>query len=669
MAISGKFEADFSSFQQEVNRAVVSLDVFQKSSEDVAKSLSRMADRYSGQKIIEKGLEINRLFTTTQDLALLTEKELAEVGRTAAQAADKMQRMGLAVPENLRHIADAAGDASSGLSMMGQIAGSLGIVTSITEAVSLVKQFAVEIINSADALNTLHERTGISIEGLQDMQDVADKSGTTIEAMASAVGQLEAKIGTGDKGVTAAFAELGINMDEFLKLDPDERFFTLARAVGAIEDPIQQARVASELFGKTWKELVPALKAGFQEAGNEATHMSDATVKALNDMKNVSTDYAKWAKSEGAYAIASFWRAFTFGSEQVDDVQVKLDAMRDSALKAKPALETLPPLETLENLDRMGQLLDQDRQNADDAALAANAYADAVYLASDAIKALHEWTTTQAKKANAEFWKDQETQLKANDKNIAEHYLQIADLQAKNTDFVMKQTLSETDYKIAKIKEWEEQAIRAFSVDGPTAQQLAAFTDAVKERATQQIDALKEVPPIVTLIGQSAADVEATRTAGAKATGDVVVDEYRRQQEAFLSFKGVVVAGTGEISAASTAIQAAMQGTDTILRDWLIRNAQLARGEFFMTGMSQTPYTPPTRQAGGPVSAGHSYLVGEQGPELFRPASSGMIVPNGGGVTVHNTFYVNGSIRDLALPLMDELSRMMKQTRQWPSAT
>jgi hypothetical protein len=33
-----------------------------------------------------------------------------------------------------------------------------------------------------------------------------------------------------------------------------------------------------------------------------------------------------------------------------------------------------------------------------------------------------------------------------------------------------------------------------------------------------------------------------------------------------------------------------------------------------------------------------------------------------------NNFYVNGSIRDLAQPLMNELTRLMKQTRQWPSA-
>jgi len=37
------------------------------------------------------------------------------------------------------------------------------------------------------------------------------------------------------------------------------------------------------------------------------------------------------------------------------------------------------------------------------------------------------------------------------------------------------------------------------------------------------------------------------------------------------------------------------------------------------------------RAMGGPVAAGMGYLVGERGPELFVPRSSGQIVPNGGG--------------------------------------
>jgi hypothetical protein len=36
------------------------------------------------------------------------------------------------------------------------------------------------------------------------------------------------------------------------------------------------------------------------------------------------------------------------------------------------------------------------------------------------------------------------------------------------------------------------------------------------------------------------------------------------------------------------------------------------------------------RAAGGPVSGGVPYLVGERGPEMFMPRTSGIIIPNGG---------------------------------------
>ena len=52
------------------------------------------------------------------------------------------------------------------------------------------------------------------------------------------------------------------------------------------------------------------------------------------------------------------------------------------------------------------------------------------------------------------------------------------------------------------------------------------------------------------------------------------------------------------------------------------------------------------RAAGGPVSAGTTYLVGENGPELFTSSTSGTIIPNnamvGSGTTVNIT--VNGAL-------------------------
>lgn len=52
------------------------------------------------------------------------------------------------------------------------------------------------------------------------------------------------------------------------------------------------------------------------------------------------------------------------------------------------------------------------------------------------------------------------------------------------------------------------------------------------------------------------------------------------------------------------------------------------------------------RAAGGPVSSGSTYLVGERGAELFRPSVSGSIIPNnqlgGGGMNV--SVVVNGDV-------------------------
>jgi phage-related protein len=66
------------------------------------------------------------------------------------------------------------------------------------------------------------------------------------------------------------------------------------------------------------------------------------------------------------------------------------------------------------------------------------------------------------------------------------------------------------------------------------------------------------------------------------------------------------------------------------------------------------------RAAGGPVSSGTSYVVGERGPELFVPNTAGTIIPNGGsggGSTINLT--VNGAIdaEGTARTIVDVLNR------------
>lgn len=76
---------------------------------------------------------------------------------------------------------------------------------------------------------------------------------------------------------------------------------------------------------------------------------------------------------------------------------------------------------------------------------------------------------------------------------------------------------------------------------------------------------------------------------------------------------------------------------------------------------------------GGPVNRGQAYLVGERGPEIFRPSSSGEIIPNkslaggGGGVTVNQTFSFNvagnadaSTVEEIRRVMRDEVQRAFR---------
>lgn len=67
------------------------------------------------------------------------------------------------------------------------------------------------------------------------------------------------------------------------------------------------------------------------------------------------------------------------------------------------------------------------------------------------------------------------------------------------------------------------------------------------------------------------------------------------------------------------------------------------------------------KAAGGPVMAGGSYLVGEQGPEIFTPGSSGHITPNGGGGAVVNIY--NPMLLDptTIVKLSEQIARLLRQ--------
>ena len=91
-----------------------------------------------------------------------------------------------------------------------------------------------------------------------------------------------------------------------------------------------------------------------------------------------------------------------------------------------------------------------------------------------------------------------------------------------------------------------------------------------------------------------------------------------------------------------------------------------ALGSLFGGSPSAIPQAPVMRARGGPLSAGQLSMVGERGPELFVPRTSGKIIANkdmaGGGVTVNNSFdFSNANPATVSL-LADQAERIKQET-------
>jgi hypothetical protein len=99
-------------------------------------------------------------------------------------------------------------------------------------------------------------------------------------------------------------------------------------------------------------------------------------------------------------------------------------------------------------------------------------------------------------------------------------------------------------------------------------------------------------------------------------------------------------------------------------RPWMHndKNQKLVGLHTPVPGVGMTGY----RAVGGSVMRGASYMVGERGPEMFTPSTSGSITPNGlgtsGGMNV--VINVQGSVvqeRDLAVSVRDHIAQLMRR--------
>src|SRR5262245_14834966 len=199
MALTAKFVTDFNAFYDAVQKAKVSLTGFNKEAEAVGSSLSAMADQFSGKKILEEGAQIARLFQTVEDVSLLTTNELKALGGTVDEIIEKMERLGIAVPENLRMISTEAKKVTTETQSLSDWASTdLGTFTCrlAERALDFIIDLGKEVLATADHLQQLADKTGIATDEIQQLEGVGNKAGVSIDTISNAILTLQERVAT-----------------------------------------------------------------------------------------------------------------------------------------------------------------------------------------------------------------------------------------------------------------------------------------------------------------------------------------------------------------------------------------------------------------------------------------------------------------------------------------
>ena len=131
-------------------------------------------------------------------------------------------------------------------------------------AAQQIGQFFKSIVDGADHLHTVHERTDVAIEDLAGLKFAAEQTGASFDDVAGGIKQLQKAIseaGTGNKELRQLFTDLGMKDAARGAIDAKEAFLQLADVFPRLSQN-DQTRVAMDLMKRSADALVPAFKNG-----------------------------------------------------------------------------------------------------------------------------------------------------------------------------------------------------------------------------------------------------------------------------------------------------------------------------------------------------------------------------------------------------------------------
>jgi hypothetical protein len=319
--------------------------------ETTTAAMGKLASSFSGDKLIQAAHNVTAAVNAIGGASKLTESEMARVNATVQKAIEKYEALGREAPAAMRQLAtdttktnSAWESFSGGLSKANSLLGLFGAGLSIGAVVS----FGKGLLDTADQLVRVADRTGLTTTEVQKLQYIAGQSGNSLDELTGAVGKLQKNLVTGDASAVAGVKALGLNFEALRAATPYEQMEQIATAIAKVPDPAQRSALAVELFGKSGQAILPTLISDFAGLGNAAPLMKDKTVRALDDAGDTfarfSSQVKVWAAESYNFAGNLFDKLVAWSYKAVGSILTATASVLEMASKIPGASSALSAL-------------------------------------------------------------------------------------------------------------------------------------------------------------------------------------------------------------------------------------------------------------------------------------------------------------------------------------
>lgn len=497
-----------------------------------------------------------------------------------------------------------------------------------------------ESIALGDDLAKFAQKTGLAANAATELAHVAKMADIDLSGLGTAFKKMQTSIseaGTGSKTVNQTLQALGLTIAELQSLKPDKQFEILADRISRLEDPADKTRAAVELFGRAGAELLPLFEQGAEgiRLGREEAIALGKSLNEIDLERLQEADDAIKRMKASTEALST-----TIASKLAPHLAAAADSIRaifggETEFEKLKAELSLAQQELAAYSGMTGSIRDQ---NAEQILRATERYAKALEAVND--------------------FKLNQTVASANAMGP------LAAIPGFQPTEGAGGKLSKTD-----IAEWERFANQGIQIANDQAAAFNSIAPPIEEneKALLQYFAMvdeetREATSRVIEFGQVYDEQSEIVTAAAQAAATQIEGAFA---SFFLNFdKGIKGMAQGFIHALQQMV--ANLAASQLMQ--LIGGGLSSSSSGFLQAIGAA-FTVPGRASGGPVSAGHLYMINEKGQEYFAPGSDGNIIPAGagGGMTYAPVINAQGADKDLraALPgiLAEDKRRLLEVLR------